>query len=371
MKKILFVSNHSGKTLTNFSLSSAAASKDIGCEFIYAANISSMLDVSEQEKKYNIKIKHIDFSRRIFNVKQHVKAYKEIKEIILLESIDYVHANTPIGGALARIAAKNCKVDSILYEVHGFHFFRGNNIFLNTIFFFMEYLLSKITDYIVTMNEEDFVAAKKMYKPHAVFKINGVGINLEELKENYPDSVYSNKSKFKCVMVGELTKSKKQRFLLEVFSGLDSEKYELVLCGKGPEEKKLKEIIYDKNIKNVKVLGYRDDIKYILSQSDCFLFPSKREGLPRAIMEAMGSGLPIITARTRGCVDLVHHNFGGYVLNEYNVIEYQNAIKKLAKDPRLRLEMSNYNKTRIIDYKFENVKKEMQEIYKRAFEISR
>lgn len=55
----------------------------------------------------------------------------------------------------------------------------------------------------------------------------------------------------------------------------------------------------------VEFLGYRQDVKEILKASDIFCFPSKQEGLPVALMEAMASGLPVICSDIRGNKDLI------------------------------------------------------------------
>ena len=72
--------------------------------------------------------------------------------------------------------------------------------------------------------------------------------------------------------------------------------------------------------KQVHLLGYRRDIAEICKASDLFAFPSYREGLSVALMEAMASGLPIICSDIRGNRDLIIDGKGGYLVKPYDVL---------------------------------------------------
>lgn len=367
-EKILFVSNLAGKHLTNFSLSSASAARKLNIDFFYAANLSNMVNKEKDEEQHGVKVRHINFSRNLLNINQHLVSYNELKKLIITENIQCIHCNTPIAGAIARLAGKSCKVKKIVYEVHGFHFYKGNGRFKNLLFRAIERQLAKITEYLITMNEEDYQAGKENIWPENVYKIHGVGIDLPKKLAGIAHSIEDT---FVCTMVGELTEDKNQAFLLKVFSKLDTTDFKLILCGQGPEENELRTTIQNNNLSNVNLLGYRDDIPEILKRSDCFIFPSNREGLPRAIMEAMAEGLPVITANTRGCIDLIDNNKGGYIIENLNVESYCEAITTLKKDKTLRKKMAKYNIEKVRDYSFENVTNEMIAIYSEVFKMKK
>ena len=61
-------------------------------------------------------------------------------------------------------------------------------------------------------------------------------------------------------------------------------------------------------------LGYRGDIADLLRDSDVMVFPSYREGLPKSLIEAAASGLPIITTDTTGCKECVDNGINGYLV---------------------------------------------------------
>src|SRR5699024_9702226 len=98
------------------------------------------------------------------------------------ESYDIVHTQSPIGGALCRLAfRKNRKRGTkIIYQAHGFHFYKGGPI-SNWIFFYpIEKVCSYFTDTLITINHEDYELAKKKFHAKEVVYVPGVGIDLCE-----------------------------------------------------------------------------------------------------------------------------------------------------------------------------------------------
>ena len=95
----------------------------------------------------------------------------------------------------------------------------------------------------------------------------------------------------------------------------------LVVAGSGylqfdSVEKKVKDYVLDKGLSNsVLFLGNIDNIDEYLKVSDVFAFPSRREGMPNAVLEAMATGLPIVATRISGVVDLITDGENGLLVN--------------------------------------------------------
>lgn len=99
------------------------------------------------------------------------------------------------------------------------------------------------------------------------------------------------------IYVARFTEPKNHKYLIELFSRLSVLRPDakLLLCGRGPCEKAIKELAKEGGIdESVKFLGVCDDIAPLLSASDCFVFPSNYEGLPVAAVEAQVNGLPLL-----------------------------------------------------------------------------
>lgn len=373
MKKLLFVSNISNN-VGSFVIASIAAAKRCGFEFYYAANWDGATkeQIAEDEKKYGIKIVHIDLDRSPYSTK-NIKAYKQLVDLINKEKIDYIHCNTPVGGVLGRLAGEKCKVKKIVYEAHGFHFYEGAPKKNWMIYYPVEKWLAKKTDAIITINNEDFERAKtfKLKNNGQVYYVPGVGMDLSQY--NVPDTVREIKrnelnlkdTDFALISMGDLIDRKNYKIAIEVVAKLNNPHVHYFICGKGPEEVNLKKLAENLGVeKQVHFLGFRNDIKELLKASDTFLFTSKQEGLARSLMEAMASKIPCVVSKIRGNTELIVNNENGFLCSGLD--DYVNAIIKIMQSPDLAYKfkeksskhLNNFSIEKVIDCLFDVYSKE-------------
>ncbi|MBU5294098.1 glycosyltransferase family 4 protein [Anaerosalibacter bizertensis] len=367
MKKILFISNISNR-ITNFAIPSIVAGQSLGYDFHMAANYSNFTD---DASKYNLTIHHIDIKRNPFNIK-NIKAYKQMLDLIKKEEFDVIHCNTPIGGVLGRICGAKAGVKKIIYTAHGFHFYKGAPLINNTLYKWVEMYLAKKTDAIITINKEDYEAAKhmKLRNNGNVYYVPGVGIDVDAIKKVEVDRTKKraefgiNDNEFVITAVGRLEKNKNVENMISAIAKANDNVI-LLLCGKGEQAGDMKDLAKQLNVEDrVIFAGFRDDIPKILKSSDAYMLISYREGLSRSLMEAMASGLPCIASKIRGNVDLIEDGIGGYLVNPNDVDEIAGSINKIADDIDLKNKMGQVNLKNIKSCSIENVKKQMKEIYK-------
>lgn len=371
MEKVLIITNTTRK-FTTFMKNTVDVLQSLNYDVHICSNFSKYNNYEEEQKKYNVKMHHIDFERNPLNLK-NIKAYRQLMKLMQEEKFDLVHCNTPIGGVLGRICAKKFKVPKVIYTAHGFHFYKGAPLINNIVYKNIEKILAKYTDVLITINKEDYEAAKKfkLRNNGQVYKVHGVGINTANFEmKNFDRNEYREKLNLSqddivLIAVGELNKNKNYKTIIKAINQLENRKIHLLICGEGKEKKKMIKLVEKYKLNNnVHFLGFRNDVMKLLLTSDIFIQASYREGLSRAIMEAMSAGLPCIASRIRGNIDLLEDNKGG-TLNDVNSIkEFSNSILKLAKDKNLRTTMGEFNKRAIRKYDTENVKKELLEIYK-------
>ena len=89
----------------------------------------------------------------------------------------------------------------------------------------------------------------------------------------------------------------------------------------------------------VRVLGYRDDLNFLMKKSHIFCLPSYREGLPKAVCEAAAIGRPVVTTDEPGCRESIEPGVTGLLVPSRNPIALANAIEFLLNDPTLMAEM--------------------------------
>ena len=256
------------------------------------------------------------------------------------------------------------------YTAHGFHFFKGAPILNWLIYYPVEKWLARYTDTLITINKEDYERAKSKFKAKRVEYVPGVGIDLKKFNTVKVDRDLKRsqlglpKEAFVVLSVGELNKNKNHEVIIRAIAKIDNPDIHYIVCGEGPLKGYLIDLSEDLGIKNrVHLLGIRKDIAEICKVSDLFTFPSYREGLSVALMEAMANGLPVVCSNVRGNSDLIEDGKGGYLIEPVDVEGFAKYIKGLIEDSRLKSEFGDFNHKKIENYSIENVLKEMEEIY--------
>lgn len=368
MKRILFISNIANK-ITNYTIPSITVSQDLGYEFHLAANCSGFTD---DASKYNVTMHHIDLVRNPLSLK-NIKAYRQMLDLIKEKKFDVIHCNNPIGGVLGRLCGKKAKVPKIIYTAHGFHFYKGAPFINRTLFKWAEMWMAHYTDAIITINQEDYQAALKfkLRRSGNVYYIPGVGVDTLTIKqadskrEEILREIGADNDSILIVSVGELNKNKNYEVIIKALGKLRDSNLHYLLCGIGVKRDELISIAKKNNIKNnIHFMGYRTDVPQLLKSCDIFVMPSLREGLSRAMMEAMSVGLPCICSKIRGNVDLIEEGKGGYLVKPNDVDEFAGIIYKVVENVELRQKMRKYNLEAVKKYDIKNIQNIVRNVYK-------
>ena len=314
MKKFLIVAHYS-RFLVQFELNDVRLLQSMGYEVHYATNYEHedmYADAVRVIREHGVILHQIDFVRSPYNVIANEKAYRQLKELMRMEQFDGIHCHTPMAGALARLAANATGTKPVLYTAHGFHFYKGCPLKNKLIYQTAETFLARYTDAQITINREDFTAAQKFPLRGKAYYVPGIGVDVKKISSVQVDRATKRaelgipQDAFVFITVGELILRKNQELLIRAFSNANVTNAQLLICGSGKEKEHLEQRMHELKIADkVHLLGFRRDIYELLKCSDAFVFPSKQEGLPVALMEAMAAGLPCIASRIRGNVDLL------------------------------------------------------------------
>jgi glycosyltransferase EpsD len=281
----------------------------------------------------------ICITRSPFNLK-NIKAYKELKKI-LLNDYDIIHCHTPMGGVLARLAARKSRA-KVIYTAHGFHFYKGAPLLNWMIYYPIEKFLTKYTDCLVTINQDDFLFARKKFKIVPPFKIDGVGVDLRKFhpvslmeKKQLRDQLGYCDDDFIITNIAEINKNKNQVAIIKILSKLRKAipNIKILLVGKDnyPVVKNLVDCFHFDN--EVNFLGYRNDVDKLTMISDLVFSASIREGLPVNIIEAMACGVPVVCSRNRGHNSLIIDKISGLLFSTNNSDEMMKCIFSIYESP--------------------------------------
>ncbi len=153
--------------------------------------------------------------------------------------------------------------------------------------------------------------------------------------------------------VGRLVYEKGHEFLVEAMSAVTRADDRAVagICGDGPLREQLTRQIEALGLQaKVKLLGQWEDIPELLAAADVFVLPSRWEGLPMALLEAMMAGLPVVAARVEGVEDVVEHGAHGFLVPLESPPALADAVLQLCSASEAqRREMGGRGRARILE----------------------
>lgn len=324
-----------------------------------------MQEVEEKLQGYTKKIHVVRLHRSPINF-DNINGYKDMKRVIDSTYFDTIWTNEPVMGVVTRLAAKDARKrgTKVLYMVHGFHFYKGAPKLNWMIYYPIEKMMASKADVICTVNQEDYKRAQR-FRVREVKYIHGIGINTERLtlgekRTNIREELGLSEEDILVLSIGELNKNKNQKVIIHAMKVIDDKKLHYILCGKGDKENVLKKWVNHLELEqNVHFLGYRKDVVDICSQSDIYVMPSYREGLPVSSLEAMYCGLPLVTSNIRGLCDVMENGKSGYMFQPNDWRGFAKGIKTLMRNSEKREKMGKWNKEKVKPFCIEETKKEV------------
>lgn len=319
----------------------------------------------------------VPFARSPFSF-SNIVAIRRLKKIIDTEDYDLIHTHTPMGSIVTRLAARTArkKGTKVIYTAHGFHFFKGAPLLNWLIYYPIEKIMARLTDTIITINQEDYVCAKAKFRTNVVY-IPGVGVDPARFKKlsakektTLRSSLGLSAKDFVMIYPAELNTNKNQIMLLRVMKNLAKKdpSIHLLLPGRDSSAGHHKKKAIEFNIaKNIHFLGHRNDIPNLMQAADLSVSTSFREGLPVNLMEAMFAGLPIVATRCRGATELVDDGVNGFITG-FDDQEFIDAIEKIRNDKKLYRTLSKNSLARSKKYDISYITEAINKLYSRALQ---
>lgn len=339
----------------------------------YEVHAYAAFDFGKSKLEKNGVICHdVCFSRNPFSPRNSTALYK-LYSSLKKEQYLLIHVHTPVASVIGRIAAKLAGIKHVIYTAHGFHFYSGAPLINWAIYYPIERFLAKWTDYLITINQEDYDRAKRFKVREKVLLVPGVGVNTDEfasfnnlqLSETRKNLNLTEKD-FVILYVAELVPNKNHKQIIDAIEILSSQlpTLKVLIAGSGILENDLKEMVKKKGLERFFIfLGFRRDIPQLMNICDLVVLLSKREGLPKCLMEALAAGKPILATDIRGNRDLVKHEYNGFLVPLGDYKTTANYILKLLNNSELGRTMGKRGKELSKKYQIESVSKYMEQVY--------
>jgi glycosyltransferase involved in cell wall biosynthesis len=289
----------------------------------------------------------VAWSRNPFSASNLLGTSSKVRRIVEENRYDIVHVHTPIASFVTRYALRTLPQATrprVIYTAHGFHFYEDQGGAAHAFFRRMERTAGPWTDYLVTINREDYEAAEQLgtIDPKRVRYIPGIGVDTvrfsptavsAEEAARVRDELGAAPDQFAITMIAEFSPVKRHSFALDTISAVSDERVRLILVGDGPTEVQVREQIERLGLQDrVRVAGYRRDVPAVLLACDALLLVSEREGLNRSVLEAMSCARPVFGTATRGIADAVGTD-AGWIVGKNDAQALAAAIDAAVADP--------------------------------------
>lgn len=307
---------------------------------------------------------------------EHVGALRRLRDIIEDGDYDLVHCHTPIPSALTRIAARDWRKrgGKVLYTAHGFHFYRGGP-WLNWLTYYpAEWLLSAMTDAIITINREDYSYVKGKMRHKRSYLIPGIGVQADRFQALGEDQKRKARRQlgycdddFLLLYIAEFIPRKNHRFLLgaveELVKAIPNLRF--LFAGTGTLLESVQaEVVRRGLVAHVHFLGFRSDVEKYAAIADVGVSTSKHEGLGLGLLEQMFCGVPVVASEDKGHREFVEDGVTGFLCRQRDRSAFVEAIGRLYRDRGLRQQMGELamQKAKLFSLDFSLAK--MKEVYR-------
>ncbi len=206
---------------------------------------------------------------------------------------------------------------------------------------FITHSVWKKAEFVVS-NSEGLSKLAKKFMDNTKHKMIPAGVDLQIFN---PSGKSRMGSKVRLLFVGRLVYQKGLDILLEALKKIkDKDLWSLDIIGDGPLKKEILKKVKNLQIdKNINFYGWqsRDKLIKIYKDNDIFLLPSRDEGMPNVMLEAMASGLAVIGTEVSGLQEVIINNQNGLLVKKENPHELYEAIKKLIDNKSLIKEIGD------------------------------
>jgi glycosyltransferase involved in cell wall biosynthesis len=308
----------------------------------------------------------VGWSRNPTDINNFVGAPETVRDVVAIGNYDLVHVHTPVAAFVVRYALRRrgSTRPKVVYTAHGFHFHPGGTRLRNAVYIGLERLAGRWTDRLVVINKADRRACERHQISRDVVEMPGIGVDTVAYA---PSSVTSRDIEavrgelklrpsdvlFTCVAYFD--RDKRHVDAVSALARIGRRDAHLAFAGIGPELEPTRALASRLGVgPQVHFIGYRSDVPTLIRSSRAMVLPSVREGLPRAIMEAMALSVPVVGADIRGTRDLVSWG-GGILVPPRDVDRLADALNWLCDHPNEARMMGRLGRARIADYDVERV----------------
>lgn len=340
MSKVLFVITKAEiGGAQKYVLDCVKAARDEGYDVVVASEQNSYF--YEELSALGVPFIELRSVQRNISARLDIRLFFELFSLFRKERPDILHLNSSKIGAMGAIAGRCARIKKIVFTAHGWAFNDPRSAMQRWTIIAISKFAALFQNTIICVSDFDRQAALRyrIARPEKLFTIhNGIDadaipfLTKKEAREklNIPEDTF---------VIGTIanfyaTKSL-DTLIFAAISSANLEKIRFVIIGDGPEKEKMERLIEKYQLqKNFILPGVIQDANTYLKAFDIFVLPSKKEGLPYALLEAMAAHLPCIASDVGGIPEIIENNVSGIVIPAITPGKIWSAIASLMKEKK-------------------------------------
>lgn len=291
----------------------------------------------------------VDLRRNPLAWQNFFVAPSQIQRAYRAQAYDLVLVSTPVAAFIGRYALNYYRTQGhvkVIYTAQGLHFYRGAAWLRNFLFRSLEQMAAPWTDYLIAVNQEDELSARRhgLAPIPNIRRIPGTGVDLDRFSQGRisPAEIAMVRNELGIprnapilLSLAEFIPRKRHWDVIKAFAQVPRPDAYLVLAGDGPLQASMRTLADQLRVADrVRFLGFRTDAPRLIQAATATVLMSAQEGLPNCVMESMYLNVPVIGSNIRGTRDLLQ-NGSGLLVDVGDVPRLTEAMTRLIDQPQL------------------------------------
>jgi len=316
--------------------------------------------LTEIAEKQGIQCLFINHLVRPISPYQDMLALWQLTQLLRQYQFDILHTHSSKTGLIGRIAGRLSGVPAVMHTVHGYAFPAASSQMTKTFYLMLEWIGARFCDALICLKQADWEIAKQqlqMSEKRLCIIPNGIDTQIYrplttlERQKVRQDIFDIGEDVSVIAMIGRLWEQKNPLCFVKAADKILKKGYKtkFFLIGDGELREELDiEIKRLKQSDNIIILGWRDDVPSLLGAIDILALPSRWEGLPLTILEALSCGVPVVASDIPGNRDAISEGSDGLLAIDNDADSLADQIERLLKNSRLRKSYGEAGREKII-----------------------
>ncbi len=316
--------------------------------------------LEEQAKDKNVPMIILNYLRRNINPFYDIMAFFQMLRLFRKNKYDIIHTHSSKAGILGRLAAHYAKCPTIIHTIHGLPFHPYEKKWKNALYIFLEKLCAKISSKIATVSDtmrDKALAAGVGHKEQYTTVYSGMDIkafaNAPLQRETMRKQLKIKPDELVIGKIARLFHLKGHDFIVECARSIVKQcpKAKFLFIGDGILRDELTNTIANYGLTDHFIftgLVPPDTIPQYIAAMDMLVHTSLREGLARALPQALAAGIPVVALDIDSAYEVVINDKTGYLVSPEDKQDFIDKTVKLLSDPLLRQHLGANGKKLVV-----------------------